>query len=229
MSDTPRTYDLRKQWDALPKWGQHGYSPEKYVHLVFSNHEALERELTAAREEIERLRQELAGTRRKLAQAENMRDGEMMSAQAWRQCAEAAEKLQKATHDDFLNATQIIDNERRIQAMLHERAEAAERLAEELQKKLDNDTDIDVVLTEIEHQVGAQDGEHVLDAVCRYVKNTEALRRDAKRYLALRISLILGEDQPIDRIRKHAMNAKQVDDMVDASAIDAARRADDPA
>ena len=51
--ETPRTDDLRKEIDGLPKFGHYGYRADAYAELVFKRFPELERELAALRASIE--------------------------------------------------------------------------------------------------------------------------------------------------------------------------------
>jgi len=50
---TPRTDDLRRELEALPKYGQYGYNAEAFAALIFKRYTQLERELSAANAQIE--------------------------------------------------------------------------------------------------------------------------------------------------------------------------------
>ena len=45
---TPRTDDLRRELEALPKYGQYGYNAEAFAVLIFKRYTQLESELAAA-------------------------------------------------------------------------------------------------------------------------------------------------------------------------------------
>ena len=59
MSKTPRTDDLRRELEALPKYGQYGYNAEAFAALIFKRYTQLERELSERDAQIAALREDL--------------------------------------------------------------------------------------------------------------------------------------------------------------------------